>query len=149
MCICCESLICIISICIVLGCIYFANCYPSVFCGPSGTATLRAAECLIQTDFTVNCNHDGIRGINGMLLNIFTTYGPISHIWLNPCVTFHGIYSFPRDSFIVNISMHFWATLDMTCSGSQGDIVSPVRGGAGRALCEERLLSRSLCGDLG
>ena len=44
------------------------------------------------------------------------------------CVTFHGIYSFPRDSFIVNISMHFWATLDMTCSGSQGDLVSPVRG---------------------
>ena len=29
-------------------------------------------------------------------------------------VTFHGIYSFPRDSFIVGISMHFWATLDMT-----------------------------------
>ena len=43
-------------------------------------------------------------------------------------VTFHGIYSFPRDSFIFNISMHFWATLDMTCSGSQGDPVSPVRG---------------------
>ena len=43
-------------------------------------------------------------------------------------VTFHGIYSFPRDSFIVNISMHFRATLDMTCSGSQGDLVSPVRG---------------------
>ena len=43
-------------------------------------------------------------------------------------VTFHGIYSLPRDSFIVNISMHFWATLDMTCSGSQGDLVSPVRG---------------------
>ena len=37
--------------------------------------------------------------------------------------------------------MHFWATLDMTCSGSQGDLVSPVRGGAGRALYEERLLS--------
>ena len=33
----------------------------------------------------------------------------------------------------------------MTCSGSQGDPVSPVRGGAGRALYEERLLSRSLC----
>ena len=64
-------------------------------------------------------------------------------------VTFHGIYSFPRDSFIVNISMHFWATLDMTCSGSQGDLVSPVSGGAGRALYEEHLLSRSLCGDLG
>ena len=62
-------------------------------------------------------------------------------------VTFHGIYSFPRDSFIVNISMHFWATLDMTCSGSQGDLVSPVRGGTGCALYEERLLSRSLCGD--
>ena len=38
---------------------------------------------------------------------------------------------FPRDSFIVNISMHFWATLDMTCSGSQGDLVSPVWGGGG------------------
>ena len=65
----------------------------------------------------------------------------------NKSVTFHGIYSFPRDSLIVNISMHFWATLDMTCSGSQGDPVSPVRWGAGRALYEERLLSRSLCGD--
>ena len=43
-------------------------------------------------------------------------------------VTFHGIYSFPQDSFIVGVSMHFWATLDMTCSGSQGDLVSPVRG---------------------
>ena len=43
-------------------------------------------------------------------------------------MTFHRIYSFPRDSFIVNISMHFWATLDMTCSGSQGDLVLPVRG---------------------
>ena len=43
-------------------------------------------------------------------------------------VTFYGIYSFPRDSFIVGISMHFWAILDMTCSGSQGDLVSPVRG---------------------
>ena len=62
-------------------------------------------------------------------------------------VTFHGIYSFPRDSFIVNISMHFWATLDMTCSGSQGDLVSPVRWGAGRTLYEEGLLSRSLCAD--
>ena len=28
-------------------------------------------------------------------------------------VTFHGIYSFPQDSFIVNISMHFWATVDV------------------------------------
>ena len=28
-------------------------------------------------------------------------------------VTFHGIYSFPRDSFIVDISMHFWATVDV------------------------------------
>ena len=43
-------------------------------------------------------------------------------------VTFHGKYSFPRDSFIVNISMHFWATLDMRCSCSQGDLMSPVRG---------------------
>ena len=43
-------------------------------------------------------------------------------------MTFHGIYSFPRDSFIVNISMHFWPTLDMTCSGSQGDLVSLFAG---------------------
>ena len=64
-------------------------------------------------------------------------------------VTFHGIYSFPRDSFIVNISMHFWATVDVVWLGSQGDLVSPVRGGASRALYEERLLSRSLCGVLG
>ena len=28
-------------------------------------------------------------------------------------VTFHGIYSFPRDYFIVHISMHFGATLDV------------------------------------
>ena len=28
-------------------------------------------------------------------------------------VTFLGIYSFPRDSFIVTVSVHFWATLDM------------------------------------
>ena len=28
-------------------------------------------------------------------------------------VTFLGIYSFPRDSFIVGVSVHFWATLDM------------------------------------
>ena len=67
----------------------------------------------------------------------------------NVSVTFHGIYSFPRDSFIVNISMHFWATVDVVWLGCQGDLVSPVRGGAGRALYEERLLSRSLCGDLG
>ena len=59
------------------------------------------------------------------------------------------IHGFPRDSFFINISMHFWATLNVACSGSQGDLVSPIRGGAGRALCEERLLSRSLCGDLG
>ena len=50
---------------------------------------------------------------------------------------------------MINISMHFWATLNVACSVSQGDLVSPVYGGAGRALCEERLLSRSLCGDLG
>ena len=42
------------------------------------------------------------------------------------CVTFHGIYSFPRDSFIVNISMHFWTTLDVAWLGCQGDLVSPV-----------------------
>ena len=42
----------------------------------------------------------------------------IPQTWINSCinrtsVTFHGIYSFPRDSFIANISMHFWATLDV------------------------------------
>ena len=63
------------------------------------------------------------------------------------CVTFHGIYSFPRDYFIVNISMHFGATLEVTCSGCHSDLVSYVRGGAGRAPYEERLLSGSLCGD--
>ena len=56
---------------------------------------------------------------------------------------------FPRDSFIIDISMHFWATLDMASLGCHGDLVLPVRGGAGRGICEERLLSRSLCGDLG
>ena len=57
---------------------------------------------------------------------------------------------FPWDSFIVNISMHFWATVDVVWLGCRGDLVLPVRGGggAGRALYEERLLSRSLCGDL-
>ena len=48
-------------------------------------------------------------------------------------VTFHGIYSFPRDSFIVNISMHFGATLEVACSGCHSDLVSYVRGGAGLA----------------
>ena len=62
---------------------------------------------------------DDIRFVEGL---------PSSEDVDNVSVTFHGIYSFPRDSFIVNISMHFWATLDMTCSGSQGDLVSPVRG---------------------
>ena len=65
-------------------------------------------------------------------------------------MTFHGIYmGFPRDSFVIDISMHFWATLNVACSGSHGDLVSPVRGGEGRALCEKCLLSCSLCGDLG
>ena len=59
-------------------------------------------------------------------------------------MVFHG---FPRDSFIVDISMHFWATVDVVWLGCRGDLVSPVRGGAGRALYEERILSRSLCGD--
>ena len=62
-------------------------------------------------------------------------------------VTFLGIYSFARDSFIINISMHFGATLEVACSDCHSDLVSPVRGGAGRALWEKRLLSRSLCGD--
>ena len=57
------------------------------------------------------------------------------------------LHSFPRDSFIVNISMHFGATLEVACSGCHSDLVSYVRGGAGRALCGKRLLSRSLYGD--
>ena len=43
-------------------------------------------------------------------------------------VTFHDIYSFPRDSFIVNISMHFGATLEVACSGCHSDLVIYVRG---------------------
>ena len=54
-------------------------------------------------------------------------------------MTFHGIYSFSRDSFIVNISMHFGATLEVACSGCHSDLVSYVHGGAGRAPYEERL----------
>ena len=66
-------------------------------------------------------------------VTLFRVYlGMVTSFWstfvLGGNVIFHGIYSFPRDSFIVNISMHFWATLDMMCSGSQGDLVSPVRG---------------------
>ena len=38
------------------------------------------------------------------------------------------IHGFPRDSFIIDISMHFWATLECGMSGSQGNLVSPVRG---------------------
>ena len=44
-------------------------------------------------------------------------------------MTFHGIYSLPRDSVIVNISMHFFgATLEVACSGVYSDLVSYVRG---------------------
>ena len=43
--------------------------------------------------------------------------------------------------------MHFGATLEVACSGCHSDLVSYVRGGAGRALCGKRLLSGSLCGD--
>ena len=46
---------------------------------------------------------------------------------------------FPRDSFSVNISMYFGATLEVACSGCHSDLVSDVRGGAGRAPQEERL----------
>ena len=55
-------------------------------------------------------------------------------------MTFLGIYSFARDSFIINISMHFGATLEVACSGCHSDLVWPV-------CCGKRLLSRSLCGD--
>ena len=81
-------------------------------------------------------------------INIVTSYIIINRIKLymlmqklsclgviNASVTFHGIYSFPRDSFIVNISIHFWATLDMTCSGSQGDLVSPMKSVSYHAVC--------------
>ena len=60
-------------------------------------------------------------------------------------MTFHGIYSFPLDSFIVNISMHLWATLCMTCSGSQGDLVSPGSRGRGtRPLGRVSLITQSV-----
>ena len=49
-------------------------------------------------------------------------------------VTFHGIYSFPRDSFIVNISMHFGATLEVACSGCHSDLV-PMKSVSGQAVC--------------
>ena len=64
----------------------------------------------------------------------------VANKFIHSFVTFHGIHGFPRDSFVVNISMHFWATVDVVWLGCQGDLVSPVRGGAGRALYEERLL---------
>ena len=63
---------------------------------------------------------------------VFRVYlGMVTYFWstfvLGGCnVTFHGIYIVsPRDSFIVGVSMHLWATLCMTCSGSQGDLVPP------------------------
>ena len=64
----------------------------------------------------------------------------LNHICID--VTFHGIQhvnSFPQDSFIVNISMHFGATLEVACSGCHSDLVSYVRGGAGPTPHEERL----------
>ena len=56
---------------------------------------------------------------------------------------------FARDSFIINISMYFGATSEVACSGCHSDLVSYVRGGAGRALWDTRLVLGSLCGDLG
>ena len=47
-------------------------------------------------------------------------------------VTFHGICMVsPRDSFVVGVSVHLWATLCVTCSGSQGDLMPPVSRGRG------------------
>ena len=61
-------------------------------------------------------------------------------------MTFHGIYMVSRGINLLLISVctsgPHW---NVACSVAK---VSPVRGGAGRALCEERLLSGSLCGDL-
>ena len=61
-------------------------------------------------------------------------------------VTFHGIYIVsPRDSFIVGVSMHLWATLCMTCSCSQGDLVPPVsRGRETRPLGGASLITQSV-----
>ena len=61
-------------------------------------------------------------------------------------VTFHGIYMVsPRDSFIVGVSMHLWATLCMTCSGSQGDLVLSVsRGRETRPLGGASLITQSV-----
>ena len=66
--------------------------------------------------------------------------------WGGGNVTFHGIYIVsPRDSFIVGVSMHLWATLCMTCSGSQGDLVSPVsRGRKTRPLGGASLITQSV-----
>ena len=38
------------------------------------------------------------------------------------------IHGFPRESFIIDISMHFWATLKCGMFGCHGELVSPVRG---------------------
>ena len=62
-------------------------------------------------------------------------------------VTFLGIYSFSRETFIINISMYFGATLEVACSGCHSDLVSYVRGGAGRAPWNMRLVSGRVCGD--
>ena len=48
---------------------------------------------------------------------------------------------------LFGVSMHFSATVDVVWLDCHGDLVLHVRGGAGRALYEDRLLSRSLCGD--
>ena len=62
-------------------------------------------------------------------------------------VTFHGIYiCFPRESFIIDISMHLWATLGCGMFSCPGNLVWPVRGAldtpsvksvAHRAVCAE------------
>ena len=40
-------------------------------------------------------------------------------------VTFHGIYSFPRDSYIVNISMHVQVVIVISCQMFAGALDAP------------------------
>ena len=50
--------------------------------------------------------------------------------------------SFPRDSFIVIISMYFGATLEVACSSCHGDLVIYVRGARDAPLGRASLISQ-------
>ena len=57
--------------------------------------------------------------------------------------------AFPRDSFIIQISMYFGATSEVACSDGRGNRVFYIGGSAGRAPWDTRLQSPSLRCDLG